>query len=80
MKLQELHDLVEAELQISFYMLNQERTKILVKINGKEYEYTPTDIGPIPLFNSFSGMMKHSKGRALQYLKKHATGRLKESA
>lgn len=51
--------------------------RIAIKINGTDYEFTPNKDCPYlvgQLIDKFNKVAAHSHGRALQFLKKYATG------
>jgi len=78
MKLSVFLNLVEkdtAGLNLGAFKLDTEKGVIITDIGGKTYEFTPTDRSASELFSSVTGMAKHSTGRALAYLKQHATGK-----
>ena len=75
----ELIDILElkgetAGLKLAPFKLDVGRKVILTKIGNKTYEFTPKEKNVAELFNSVTGVAKHSPGRALVYLKQHATG------
>jgi len=75
----ELIDIIElkgetAGLKLAPFRLDADRKVILTTIGNKEYEFTPKEKNVAELFNSITGVAKHSPGRALVYLKQHATG------
>lgn len=61
-------------LKLAPFKLDIDRKVIITKIGDKEYEFTPKEKNVAELFNSVTGVAKHSPGRALVYLKQHATG------
>lgn len=76
--LNELLNLMEFEtpgLKLGSLKYDSDERKIYVTIGDTKYVYAPHNAGTAPeLFNSVTGMAKHSTGRALAYLKKHAKG------
>lgn len=73
----ELYSLLEKEtpgLQLGSFVLNPDAGTIFTKIGGKTYEFKPKEKNAAELHKSVVGMAKHSQGRALAYLKQHATG------
>jgi hypothetical protein len=75
----ELIDILELKgetvgLKLAPFRLDVDRKVILTTIGDKEYEFTPKEKNVAELFNSVTGVAKHSPGRALVYLKQHATG------
>lgn len=67
-----LADLMEAELDV--VLKGVKGGKLMVEINGKSYGYTSKDdiLTPEELEEKVAGIMKHSKGRALAWLRKNA--------
>lgn len=74
--LNELFDLLEDTAGLSLGAFKLDKDVILTKIGNKTYSFTPKDKNNnvASLFNSVTGMAKHSTGRALTFLKKHAVG------
>jgi hypothetical protein len=64
-----------AGLNLAPFRLDTKKNTILTKIGGKEYEFTPNEKSAAELFNSVTGVAKHSPGKALVYLKQHAVGK-----
>lgn len=75
--LTELLDLLEKDtpgLELGAFRFDTEKNVIYTKIGNKMYVFTPTEKNAAELFGSVTGIAKHSPGRALVYLKQHATG------
>ena len=75
--LNELLNLLEKDtpgLALGAFKLDVDKGKILTIISGKSYEFTPNEKNVAELFNSVTGVAKHSPGKALIYLKQHAKG------
>jgi dihydrofolate reductase len=75
--LNELFALLEKDtpgLKLGAFKLDTKKGVIVTKIGEKTYEFTPNSKNPAELFNSVTGVAKHSPGRALVYLKQHAKG------
>jgi dihydrofolate reductase len=73
----ELFALLEKDtpgLNLGAFKLDTKKGVILTKIGEKTYEFTPNSKNVAELFNSVTGVAKHSPGRALVYLKQHAKG------
>lgn len=73
----ELYSLLEKEtpgLKMGSFVVNPDVGTIFTKIGGKTYEFKPKEKNAAELHKSVVGMAKHSQGRALAYLKQHATG------
>lgn len=69
-------------LDLGNFKLDASKKKILATIGNKKYEFTPKEgsgKSVYEIFNSTTGVAKHSPGRALSFLKKHAEGKLVES-
>jgi hypothetical protein len=77
--LKELHDLFEKStpgLEVGGFLLDVNKGTITTKIGSKKYVFKGKDTNrdPADLHKSVTGIAKHSQGRALAYLKQHATG------
>jgi hypothetical protein len=74
--LNELFGLLEDTAGLSLGAFKLDKDKILTKIGNKTYSFTPKDknANVAELFNSVTGVAKHSTGRALAFLKKNAVG------
>jgi len=73
----ELLNLLEKDtpgLALGAFKLDTDKGKILTNIGGKTYEFTPLEKNVAELYNSVTGVAKHSPGKALVYLKQHAKG------
>ena len=75
--LNELYSLLEKVtpgLEMGGFLLDTKKGTIVTKIGNKAYEFTPKEKDAAELHKSVVGVAKHSQGRALAYLKQHATG------
>jgi len=75
--LNELYTILEKVtpgLEMGGFLLDTKKGTIITKIGGKSYEFTPKEKDAAELHKSVVGVAKHSQGRALAYLKQHATG------